>query len=290
MPILPKIIFAEDHLNPITAKVLNKLVPKLKELGYETFLDEKAEGSTLQDYLKSIEEDNSIWQRWVDKLKKDLDIDIQKEDWCAHPFFSDKEGKEIAYFLKRHAVKLSYIPFFENLQINKVNYKSIDLKIMNHANLEPSVIAYLNFSRVKQMSRSYLNSSEPAFGWVGYNHIKELQKEISENLSKIGATDQFCFFAISFGTQPYKFLNEEALPFGISLIDSAKNTEDEMVDLIIKYIKEKQAALAPKPQEKPDSKTSFYENNTVLFNAKNLLSGPVVNKEKNQLADAKYSF
>ncbi len=35
----PKLIFGEDHADLITIQILSEILPKLKDQGYETFLD-----------------------------------------------------------------------------------------------------------------------------------------------------------------------------------------------------------------------------------------------------------
>lgn len=59
----PTLIFAENHEDPITGKILTNLIPKLKELGYECFFEESP--------LKTLEEQNT-YQEQLEQTYQEL--------------------------------------------------------------------------------------------------------------------------------------------------------------------------------------------------------------------------
>jgi hypothetical protein len=54
--LLPMLVFAESHDDPINSKILNLLIPKLKALGYGYFFDEVPSSHSLEDAIKGNDE------------------------------------------------------------------------------------------------------------------------------------------------------------------------------------------------------------------------------------------
>ena len=57
--LLPNIIFAENHQDPITGKILEKILPNLIALGYRCFFDEAGKSNTMENLFKKWD---PLWQ------------------------------------------------------------------------------------------------------------------------------------------------------------------------------------------------------------------------------------
>lgn len=245
MPKLPTLVFAENHFDPATFNVFKKLLPVLKELGYEVFLDEQLPSLTLENYIEEIEKMKKIWVETADKFKK-FNLDISDPSTLKHYFFSTDLGKEYAYFIKEYPANLVRLEFLISMKSSTVKYQGIDSKADEN-----------DENREKIMASTYLNSRR-AFGRIGSYHVVPIQDLILEKISYEQASAEFCFFEIHSPLSTTVSLGQQInqgklqLPLGIISLDAALLNVDEMLQLILKNISLKQEK-AQKATAKPSS-------------------------------------
>lgn len=248
MPTLPHLIFTEDHWEPMTGKVLEKLTPKLKELGYVYFYDEMPETETVKSRYRDFAVKQKLWHNLYPLLKNTQGIDISDPLTCLeHPYFKTEPGKAFVPIIHRYLPEKNFVNFFRTLETHGMRYKGIDLDAKD---LISDPMMYL---RNKIMVNAYLVAKEPVFGRIGLAHAEDMQKMILKDAPD--AADHFIFFNI-YSYPPLDALDnlEQKVrdhclksPMDILPIDANKKSEDDIVEIILQQIKEKQKNLITSP-------------------------------------------
>lgn len=287
-PRLPKLIFAENHSDPITKKILAKLAPKLKKLGYECFFDEYPPNTTLKSAINEMEE----WENQFHNLKKAFEnnkLDINKpDDLISYALIIANKTKidfleimkELKSLIIRRDGRLAYKNLYETLQENSLSYVGIDLsKKMIDESVESKDLS----KRDDQMTNAYLKTNKNVFGLIGLEHSIGMQKKILEEMDKSTASANFCFFHI-FSRQDSNDIEnrvragKEQFSFGITPIDAQSLSEDKIIYIIINEIKKRYDLLQKSKDEsslskeiKSDQSTSFKINESKALSEQKII-------------------
>ncbi len=262
-PMLPTLIFAESHEDPITGKILAKLASELKTLGYEVFFDEMPESGNLESSMKELEASEELYQIHRQEFLK-FGINIENKNALsqylialvvygiininAMPPSDVLNSTEVT--IARRSAGLTFKTFLLELKNNGITYKGIDIDMKNKEGARVCSLPIM-CERDTKMSDAYLKETASVFGRIGLAHVAGIQNKILNNISLEAASARFCFFNI-YSMQPLDCENnlEERIrtgqlifPLGITPIDATRKNGDEILGLIIKQIREKQEKL-----------------------------------------------
>ena len=262
---LPRLIFSEFHTDPGTAKILFKLVPVLKKLGYEHFFNERSE-RTLENEISC---GKNIERNYFELVKDfhDAGLDItNREDQLSFCMARYKSKEMIVSTMHKiietvgaHRADTEYQKFYESLLTNQIRYSGVDLPIPSVQQVTDQ--DYFNKRNIK-MANAYLKTTKHVFGRIGLLHADGMQKEIIKDMSPELASATFCFFYIH-SESPQGITSDlrsyetnvrngkEALSFGITAIDATKYKEGEIIRIIAKRhaLLQDLAEQGPKPLE-----------------------------------------
>ena len=255
---LPILIFAENHSDPITGIILNSLIPTLKELGYQCFLDEAPKQ---QDIDLTIEKHQQHAHAY-EKLKKHFDqqnltvtddtslllyvVQTLKAQGIAHDLTMEllpSYLEKLQELVIRHEHVDTFLSFLEQLKTANIIYQGIDLKLAKDINKDE--LMRINTQREQSMSQELLSMPNSAFARVGLSHVEGLQQLILKSLTPDQAKARFIFFNI-YSTPPQLGSNNlEArvrsgkahFPLNINTIDARQYTQEELALLIVSSIK-----------------------------------------------------
>lgn len=248
---LPTIIFADFHTDSINPKILEKLVPPLKELGYKHFLNEFPNDVTLQDAIL-YEKSPAHSYRCLKKECRNDGVDLKKKDeFDEYLKLNEIDSESFSVVLHSYRRSKSDFEFYKKLKSNNINYLGIDLdsSYEDECKITPEMMKV----RDKRMSHAFLTGSEPSFGLTGLMHINGIQNEILSKLSLEEASINFCFFYIYSSPPDHKYQDhyydkdiregKTTLPLEMITIDASEKSKLEIVDIIMNKIKEKQVEL-----------------------------------------------
>lgn len=223
----PTLIFAEDHGDPITGKILIELLPKLKSLGY-VFYDEIPASMDLALHMSQIEKECDYFEK--------------------HHFTSYQINKCAPY----HEARLTLKPCLEYIKNSGMEYRGIDLNLP--PNVDRDEIELYATERNKVFTEAYLQAKNPVIGRHGINHILPIQKNILKSRPLALAQQQYQF--INIYSEPEYSLDEiiadskrqQRYPLDILVID-AKNTKiEEIVNQIMNKISNPELVNTNKPK------------------------------------------
>lgn len=255
MPQLPILVFAESHEDPITGVLLKKLTPKLKSLGYSSFLDENGDKLSAYGLIDTLERAENAYRKLSERFdqyglcitdKNHIEIFILQclidqgiNDHTLLLILLSNFLVDISETIARYPANVTFKAFLHTLIENKITYKGIDIDpelITSHASL-----LALNTHRDNKMADAYLESTEAAFARTGLLHALGMQQRILSKIDYEKASAQFCFFNIH--SQPALTqcdnlegrvrAGEISYPLGIISIDATTHTEDELVEMIM---------------------------------------------------------
>jgi hypothetical protein len=208
---LPKLIFGEDHLDLITMQILSAILPKLKEQGYDVFLDEMPTVLTLES------------------LRKNLNVNAV--------FYSLDKKKNPNLYDVRQETNLVLNNFLEILIEQKIDWQAIDPMPPIAYHLTEEQYEALQPIRDKEMASIYQNS-EFAFGRVGLSHISGIRECLVETLGEENVTQDFRFFHIhSLGEVPTEISEiKDSLPNDLIIIDAVTHSQEAIINKIIEVI------------------------------------------------------
>jgi hypothetical protein len=296
--LIPNLIFGENHFDSANGRILSKLIPKLKSLGYHRFLDELPPVTTLEEQMQFFEGMyNQIRQIVLDFVhvnsaeteKRILSAENQEAEGemifqVLSDFLSNSNQRsDILLSLKCfHPFILNPVLLYQALYICGIKFQPIDDPIIKTFLPEPKAISITTFLesnsltkpiietmdiRNKTMSKAYLSAQEPVFGVVGLAHIEGIQNEIIKSLGQISAAEKYSFFYIYSGSQ-YRdrniWLNQNSiheLPIDVTIIDATQKSDDEIIKMIINLVMSK---LDP---YKPESIATYAA--TTFFGSRN---------------------
>lgn len=248
--VLPKLIFAECNWDPATARILGKLIPKLKELGYASYYEETDKHTTIDDLILSIDTKNELYKVYKEffqsigcddsnpfELLKKVDVFIlyklllddeliKKVDRVLNTV---SEGVEI---VNRHSQRQYFKQLYKDLQKYNIDFKGID---------NPSIPIE---TRDQLMAEAY-SDSPVAFGRIGLLHVDGIQKNNLLKQDPSEAQQKYCFFNLVTDIENNApFVKEiatgkQTFPLGLIQIDVKNKTDDEVIKIILKRIMEK---------------------------------------------------
>lgn len=236
------LIFTDSHFDATVWKVIKKVTPKLKALGYNCFFMEAPEGTTVHD---GIDNHNMYIEQRIDKniiiLKLKADLGQLPKDY----FYSNEENILAARAYFSH---VSAIACLQNFIKEDLEYAGIDCKEL----INPSTHDYMASEegitkRNYKMANAYLASSDPVFGLIGWKHALGMQNEILSQLSLQEAQKKFRFIHV-YSESPLdedeaNFLARKIeFPLGLTLIDAKDMSENKIIELILESACPKKAA------------------------------------------------
>lgn len=284
-PNLPIIIFMEAHSDPITAKTIYKIFPKLKAMGYNKFLDEAAKDINLSGNLQKLSFNLELTKKIAtDMISVGLDF-WNKEDLkrYAKVIFDNEEQQnqfisEAISFGERYKSRKTNKKLNLYLQNEGIEYIGTDMKSIAHENLYND-IKYLQkyLARDQSLAKQYLKHID--YGVVGNNgvaHTEGMQKYFIDQLSKEIALSKFCFFYI-YTQAPDPFekqvrAGEIEYPLGLIQINANNKTQAEIEEIILSEIARKsyilQTSNTPKISELSSNSNSKISNNNNSITSK----------------------
>lgn len=204
----PKLIFGEDHADLITIQILSAILPKLKDQGYGTFLDEMPTEVTLES------------------LRKNLNI-------CSVFYSLDKQQNPSLYDI-RQEIGLALKNFLDLLIEQKIAWHAIDPLPPIAFHLSEEQYEALQPIRDREMAAAYENE-EFVFGRVGLSHISGLRECLSESLGEEKVTQDFRFVYIDRGEIIPTDIKDR-LPNDLIIIDAINLSQEEIINKIIETI------------------------------------------------------
>lgn len=221
MPYLPKLIFTDTHNDPIIGEILNKIFPKLIDLGYECFLSETPENKTNLDQIN------------FTKLHISLFSTLENE----------KGNNDL------HNAYLKLLPFYENMYSLDFPFKGIDFNCLDDPGMRHWAISEKGIEqRDKKFAQSYLNEERDVFGMVGFRHALGMQKIITNSLSHENANNFFHFVHI-FKQPPINDYeidlreNRISYPIGVQKFDANEMSGDDIINHLLHTLSLKQEAI-----------------------------------------------
>lgn len=240
---LPKIIFCESHYDSISAKILSKIAPKLKNLGYEIYYDEAPKGYSL---ARVIDRFNNEKHKEILKKKNEL------FPWINNDISSfTKEQLRIINFLKKAQAESELGEFFSNLQQNGLEYYAMDLPTKVVPLFLEGLITFEEVDRTtpeafqerdQYMTNALLSEKRATFSCIGAQHALGIQNKILEKIPQEQAISSFYFVNIYRDSPIVEYESklrkgEIRHPLGMHFFDANKLSEDEIMDSIIQNSK-----------------------------------------------------
>lgn len=253
MRLTPAFIFVEKSNDPIIGRILTKLAPKLKAIGYECFFDKTPRGSTLEEQIALIEKNEQIYNE-LEKQFQAHNLDISNKQHLEKfvlltimsmgislvKYSTSDFLINIGQLIDHHSAALTFKTFLQTLAKNQIQYEGIDFRHFEKAVSLTAIYAYGKF-RQEGMADLYLNSSQSVFGRVELAQAMNIQNDLLRKISLEEASARFCFFNINSDLSSENNENLSSLPFAFISIDAKNKTDDQIVSMIVKKIIEKQA-------------------------------------------------
>jgi hypothetical protein len=227
------LIFTDSHFDATVWKVIKKISPKLKSLGYNCFFMEAPEGTTVHD---GIDNHRMYIEQRIDKniviLKLKADLGQLPKEY----FYSNEENilATRAYFSK-----ISAIECLQNFTKENLEYAGIDCKELINPSTHDYMVSEEGIAkRNHKMASAYLASSNPVFGLIGWKHALGMQNEILLQLSLPEAQKKFCFVHV-YSESPLdedeaNFLTRKIeFPLGVTFINAKEMSEEKIIELIL---------------------------------------------------------
>lgn len=235
--VLPSLIFAENHSDPVLGRVLKRLTPRFKAMTYNQFLDEKGQEVTLPCIVHSNEEDRSRYQALAHLFKKhNLDINNPADVslFAAQFQLSSELIHHLRVFVRGSS---SFLPFLRLLEKEKLAYQGIDLSdyTLEQALMLPRVMN----ARDSHMSKHYLHHQNNCFGRIGLMHVEGIQHRIVRQRGLKDAKDEYLFFYVysiaATKCQAYETAVQNGainFPLGLTLLNARNRKLDDITDEI----------------------------------------------------------
>lgn len=312
--LLPNLIFGETHYDSANRRILSKLVPQLKSLGYLRFLAESPPGTTLdgelQTYKGYYEQLRSAMLPLVffsgmsDRMSLAKNQEAEGEillDLLNRLLPKNTENSLISKYLRLTA--LNPLLLYQALDDCKITFQPIDDAIVSALPLQPrenlsttlgaltdpllekQILETLD-ARNETMSKAYLSASEPVFGLVGALHIGGIQHNLINSLGWSGANEKYNFFYIysdpennpennaALGKYWFTENGLTRLPFNVTIINAANKSDDDVVNEIIDLV------VSKSRQSKPESIAQL--SGLTLFGGNSLSAKLIVENSDNE--------
>ncbi|MBA3536458.1 MAG: hypothetical protein H0T84_07610 [Tatlockia sp.] len=226
---LPKIIFCENHYDPISISIINKITPELSKLGYRLFHAEQPDSWTVDDHIEFIEYTENLNANLTPKIL----VNFSKKNQAVLEL-------EIKYATRRALYHSLNKSFLKSLKKNQMEYAGIDVPRVS-TNYE-NYISEEGFEvRDKRMAKAYIKEERPVFGLIGAFHAKGMQQKILEQMPKDEASNLFYFVHIHKEDSTSQL--EDSLrageidhPLGLHIYNANEMSEDEIIATIIQQI------------------------------------------------------
>ncbi|WP_367607667.1 hypothetical protein [Legionella sp. W05-934-2] len=267
MPLIPSLIFGEFHDDSITDRVMHALTPHLKNLGYDTFIDEYSP--------KEISEKIDYWHNSSNEqfnLNQNLLI-----PWLMKNDMNIKGGDHY------YARKLI-------LTIMDSNPDTFWLRVLQMYSLKLVDTTFGMYLRDQSLCQAYHYNETPFFARVGLAHFEGIQNILTKMLTFDTTQRSFLFFHIytkdhidffddyiNYGELSEKAPLEEAryhesfytdylpsLPIKVNIINAKKKPVEKIVNEILKQIQKHSAQNLNErslPGEQENGKQAFFSLN-----------------------------
>ena len=236
IPQLPELLFGENHLDPATDRILKKIAPILKQIGYKIFFEEipEKEDEALKD--TKIETKDLI-----PTYLTHLIININTiSDLSAENKASDQKEIKLEKTLKdkNGESREAYYNCVRQLDDNGIEYKFVD---KHDKDFISPISDFGIMLRDQHMAKYYLAEKRPVFGRVGLDHIPGMQKEFVNKDPDAKKLNKYICFHI-YSALPLDQscvqirsgnVSAENFPLGITAIDASKMTENQIIKVIL---------------------------------------------------------
>lgn len=273
----PTLLFFETHDDPATTRIIAKLLPMLKKLGYDTFLDE------LPAYTRGTEDLEAFRKANYEQLITSLAEIMQGINEEKNLNLTESECKTDDYFDRNEFKKGNYIPtdkfasvinkmpeftfrgmgihsileigaafevLYTQLSENNITYQGIDdARTEEYRYVEDArVFAPINQVREMTMASAYCLAEKPVIGRNGLAHVSGIQSILLSEIEKEICLEFFSFFYVfskpvhagSLGEFEAKArANGLNLPLGLLALDGSKLSDDEIISAILNEIQKK---------------------------------------------------
>lgn len=265
IPYLPKVIFAENYLDPATPKIMADLTPELLKIGYKKHLDVVPEKFTIEKRVEQLSQEIKLF----DKISADfqsLQLNLKKaydvEKYIRIKLFmlnaiktQPQENRQkmlalvenLSILIEQHEAILSNKQFLENLIKHQVEIKFIDVDIPETTDALEKMLL-INHEREEHFVKTYLNDNDSLFGRMGAFHIRGFQGQLLEKLPGPVAAASYHFIYLH-SKDPIP--SEEAIrnpitpyPLGLESIDVTKRDKEKIIEQIVQQIVNKRNLLA----------------------------------------------
>lgn len=231
--VIPSVIFAENHTDPVLGRVLTRLTPRLKAMTYDQFLDEKGQEVTLESRLQANEDEQLRYQNLASLFKKHH-LDIRNPADVARLASHFRLNENVINHLRLYAQgRIAFSRFFKVLQAEQLQYQGIDLSnfTLEQAIFSPS----LHVDRDTYMADNYLKHFNNCFGRVGLLHVDGIQDRIIQCRPLKYAKHEYLFFYL-FSTAADKCCDYEKsvqkgavqFPLGLHVINARNRKLDDV--------------------------------------------------------------
>jgi len=232
---LPYIIFTESHYDPAITRLIKKIAPILRSLGYRYFFSEAPEGTSASGLVDMLNQRAKSILPMFQAQKYFVDI-----GHVEPKFFY--ENKMLRQYYAAYNAQKEHAEFIASLPALDIKYKAIDLKEVVDPALEEYMASKEGIKiRDAKMARAWLTASVPAIGFVGYQHAAGIQQEILAKWSVEEAREKFCFIHV-FSEPPHDDYEERLRsgeiehPLGLTLINADEISEEKIIASILDKI------------------------------------------------------
>lgn len=270
-----RIIFAENHWDPSTSRILHKIAPHLSKMNYRLFLDEKPDRKPIEWHIDQHKDHEVTYAKTVSEFQQaKLDMSNERDvklfvlnkldsyrhltDDSSFQQMTDHFFEALFDIINRHSSICAFKAFLESLKQLRIPYECIDLLIENHHRQSDKTYLAHSATREKHISKTFLTRTD-FFSRIGLAHVSGIQNEIIKQIPRDVAADHFSYYYLY--AKPSipddDFLEERIrsgrlkLPLGITTIDMSKKTDDQVIKQILLQISEKQSKLEEKPGSAP---------------------------------------
>jgi hypothetical protein len=251
----PHITFYEKHTNDIIWKVLEKLAPKLLDMGY-VFFDEYSPDTQLPALIKEIENRIRLTERLIkdfQRLRLDYKKASDREKYLMNyamrpdPAYSVGYMREnISMFMEKYQANLSFLSFLKTLRFLRMKYQGVDHPLfkIGYGSKDGDVPLA---ERDALMSDAYLKAKHPVVGRNGFAHAPGMQTAFLKTRTKEEAEAQFLSVHIEqdITADDKPILDEIKAEISMQVLtfNAKKKSVDSIANTILQQIQKKQAEL-----------------------------------------------
>ncbi|RUR19035.1 hypothetical protein ELY21_05785 [Legionella sp. km535] len=226
---LPHLIFLEEHNQPVTKRILIRLLAKFQEIGYAAFFDELYKDTQLDSIIQGLEQQQGIYEIFV------------KSFTSTHPGINpDFDSLILAYlqnpvvlnFLISYPSRMEYLALAKELMKSSLIFKAIDFESTGDVKRDTIWAKSKDGMRYRDtlMAEAYISADAPVIGRMGLAHASGLRSVFSER--NMSHTCKLFFIYSSGSIESFEKSIDEKISDDIIIID-ARSFTDEAIEKII---------------------------------------------------------